>query len=275
MTDQRPLPPDDLDRLIDRQIDEGIDARLAPGADLDELEIQLRIDEALKRLMAPDLAPGAVDVAIDRAIDAGAATDRTHPEVRLQLEIDQALKRQFASDAPASPIRRRPKWHALAAAALLLAASAAILINTGYAERAWSWASDKLYPHTLATLYHDHVSSGVVMARCETPDEFQAWVEANFRESVRPAPEDEELTFVGWSYDNSISRYSGVMLGEARGEGVVVLIDRLERDHEMTLPEGSGLHLFRRALGAVVFYEITPLDEPVFIETFQLVDGSG
>jgi hypothetical protein len=275
MDESRSHLPDDIDRLVDRQIDESIDARSSPEADAQraELELQLEIDAALKRLIRPEASMSEVDLVIDRAIESGAAPVSADPDVRLQVQIDAALRRQFGSDAPAVPIRRRPRWQGLAAAVLLLA-SGAILYSTGYAGRAWSWAADVMFPETLASLYHDHVSSGVVMANCETPEAFQAWVGANYREQVRPVGA-EGLTFVGWSYDDAISRYSGVMLGKALGEDVVVLVDRVERDREMTVPSGSGLRLFRREVGEVVFYELTPLEEPVFIGTFELVEGAG
>jgi hypothetical protein len=40
-----------------------------------------------------------------------------------------------------------------------------------------------------------------------------------------------------------------------------VLMDRKSDDRKLKLPEASNLHLFRREVGPLVLYEISPLNE--------------
>ena len=44
-------------------------------------------------------------------------------------------------------------------------------------------------------------------------------------------------------------------------DNVVVLMDRKGDDRKLKLPETSNLHLFRREVGPLVLYEISPLNE--------------
>lgn len=70
---------------------------------------------------------------------------------------------------------------------------------------------------------------------------------------------------LGWAYGND---YNGRMIGPDTmvlmtrvdgSENVVVLMDRASADRRLKLPPGSNLSLFRREVGPIVLYEITPL----------------
>ena len=239
--------PDDPTQL-DRLIDAGADPADAPAELREEVALQADIDRSLRRLFETP------EVDLDPALDA---------------RIDESLRRLFAPPAeaaPPAPIRMpRRRWMGAVAAAAAVA-----LVGAGV----WL-ATRPPRERGLAELYAQHVSSGMVLFPCETPDQFQAWVEENYQASVRPEVEGEDLTFLGWNYDNAISKYTGVMLGKARGEDVVVLVDKASRDHAMSVDPASGLRLFRREVGGLVFYELTPLEEPVFVETLEAVgDGA-
>lgn len=275
MSDDAPQP-DRLDRLLD----EAIDAGRAPDAPDDlraELDTQLAIDASIRRLFIPtqiaDPAAIEMDRLVDEAIDAGrTGAPAIACEVALQRRIDEAVRRLFE---PAQAQRERRRWRlswgwGLAIAAVLTIASATVLYTTGTIGE--GWGIDRRDP--IVKLYEQQTSSGVVAASCETPEEFQEWVELHFKRSVRPVLDgDEGLTFVGWNYDNLLSDQTVVMVGEARGAGVVVILDRVSADRELPSHEGEGLRVFRREIGDLVFYEVTPLDEAVFLPTFELVEG--
>jgi len=84
------------------------------------------------------------------------------------------------------------------------------------------------------------------------------------------------LEVLGWSYnsiqdDKSLGVFSGYtlyLLARAKGEPVVVLIDRTGYDRPLEVDSASGLHLFRREIGGAVLYEISPLDAPAVLDQF-------
>ena len=65
-------------------------------------------------------------------------------------------------------------------------------------------------------------------------------------------------------------------LARVDGQPVVVFVDRAERDPSTLQEPTEGLHLFRRPLGGLVLYELTPLEYPALLEQFFLPsDGGG
>ena len=74
-------------------------------------------------------------------------------------------------------------------------------------------------------------------------------------------PEGSKM--VGLTYCGGISRYTTTMLARVNGSPVMVFVDRASADtHPASPSEESGLHLFRKEAGPLVFYELTPLDRP-------------
>ncbi len=53
-------------------------------------------------------------------------------------------------------------------------------------------------------------------------------------------------------------------------EPILILVDKLARDPRPVLELGSPAHLFRRELGDLVLYELTPSDTPRALELFRL-----
>ena len=41
----------------------------------------------------------------------------------------------------------------------------------------------------------------------------------------------------------------------------MVLIDRVENDRNIKVPDGSGLHLYKKRVGDLVLYEMSPMPE--------------
>ncbi len=77
----------------------------------------------------------------------------------------------------------------------------------------------------------------------------------------------------GLSYIHSISPDTIALLGRFEGEPVTVFVDRLSWDPEQVISRNPGeLQMFRRQIGDIVLYEITPLNEPKFLNSFYLVN---
>jgi len=56
------------------------------------------------------------------------------------------------------------------------------------------------------------------------------------------------------------------LMATVDGEHSVVLVDRLISDKPLEVRPGSGLNLFRREMGTLVLYEITPLPGPRLLD---------
>lgn len=79
------------------------------------------------------------------------------------------------------------------------------------------------------------------------------------------------VELVGWSYGDGydgriVGEKTVVMLARVDGRGVAVLIDRASKDRSLSVPMGSGLHIFRRVIGSLVVYEVTPWDKPMILD---------
>ncbi len=79
------------------------------------------------------------------------------------------------------------------------------------------------------------------------------------------------LELVGWSYGDGydgriVGEKTVVMLARVNGRGVALLIDRAREDRSLSVPEASGLRIFRRVIGSLVVYEVTPWEKPLVLE---------
>jgi hypothetical protein len=79
---------------------------------------------------------------------------------------------------------------------------------------------------------------------------------------------------LGLAYCHSLSPQSICLVGEVDGRTVVVLVDRVEADRPQARPNVL-LNLFRREVGRLVLYEITPHDRPALLEHLEDPGRSG
>jgi hypothetical protein len=69
---------------------------------------------------------------------------------------------------------------------------------------------------------------------------------------------------VGWRYSEDVlSPDESVLLATKGSDKIVVVAD--EATHDRNLRESGGLHVYRRELGNLVLYEISPLEQPEVI----------
>jgi hypothetical protein len=207
-----------------------------------------------------------------------AADPEAAEEVRLQGEIDRSLKRLFAEGARAgtSPVGQGPvarigrpvRWFIGTAAALLLGMLgvwAAMVLSEAREDR-------------LGPLYQGEVASGFVPQEvCTTAEQFADWTKRNYGEAVVPAEDRGGVTLVGWSYGRAVSGYSGVLLARVDGTPVVVVLDRAREEgwRKLPEPEDRSLHAFRRRIGDLVLYEVTPLPGPRVLPLLSEKPGGG
>lgn len=215
-----------------------------------ELEMQERVDQSLRRVMP--YTPREI-----RFDGAGApAASPARPELRLVPAEGPAPDARERGSFP----WRRLRWYAAAAAVLLVAA---VAVNILTRERVPLIPPDLVY----ARLIDGGFKPEFV---CTTDEAFAKAVRDQFGQALVARAADG-LALLGWAYGNQyegrvIGFRSLVLLTRVDGDPVVVLMDRVSEDRSLGVPADSGLRLFRKRIGNLVCYEITPREKPVVLD---------
>ena len=200
------------------------------------------------------------------------------PPNKLFERVDATLKRHFrppdrdrlARLLPLAPARGGPgrQWRrrfALAAglvAALgggwLIWAAAARLGGDPYQVQPW---------RSFERVWHDEAAGDMTpLWVCENDAEFQASFRERLGQPLSLGELPEGLEAVGLSYSHTLSPTTVYLLARARGEPVLVFVDRVERDLPSTPPAETHLRRWRRQVGKLVLYEVSSLEEPVLLD---------
>lgn len=240
-----------LDAYLDGQLDAAERARFEERLRLDpdlqvELELQRRLDDALRRRFQPP-TPERILGALSRAPGRGI--------IRFP-----AARRWF----------QRP-WAVAVAASIIVA-----LIGVNW----FVWTS---LPHGLGPRHKRHPIEFVSLERgyqrqidkgfrplwlCETDHEFAGSIFKSLGQGLLITIPPPGIKAKGLDFCPSLSKNTMILLAEVESQPVVVFIDRLAADSRPALPADSGLRLFRREVGALVLYEVTPLNEPRVLDLF-------
>ncbi|MEM7317204.1 MAG: hypothetical protein AAF497_29065 [Planctomycetota bacterium] len=218
-----------------------------------QLELQRQIDQFAQRAYE---MPAELDIVPDelKSVDGSAAPakDASHSD---------AIKSELAQ-----PRSRRSFVAILAIAAGLLWALVAITWpNSDPNQVAFK-------PQPLTDVYQTCVSEGFQPYwLCDNDFVFATTFNRRQGVPLRLAnlPEGQEM--VGLSYLAGISRRSTSMLAKIDGRPVLVFVDQQKKDWhpETGYFSESGLNVFRRQKLGLVFYEVTPFDQPRLIEYFE------
>jgi hypothetical protein len=236
-------------------------------------ELELRIEGFLRG----ELGPEEMQL-FQRELD---HNPELRDQVQQQRRIDGWLRRAFEPmtvplPAPralafkpggARPLRRL--WWYGAAAAILLAGAGVFVrfVNNRFAD-------PRISPDSL---YNRLVMRGFQPTTvCTTEKEFAAFVRQRFGQALSAAAAPA-VEILGWGYGDQydgspLSPKALILLARVEGQPVTVLIDRVSADRELTVPEHSPLHLFKRTMGRLVVYEITPADAPRVLDSLFIPD---
>jgi hypothetical protein len=208
------------------------------------------------------------------------------PALRARLAalhaIDDSLTRIAAEPAPIThaPQPRRAWIPIAVAAALLLAASAALLTLTRPAPTTFT-PKATLPPNTFDAA-QDYQALTIALEPhvvCDTPEKFLAYTQDLFDEPIT-ADFTTHTTLVGWRAHRA--PYTTPEPGTAPPLQIRVLLARAPSADPVlaffipegldapALPESSALHHFTRDLGSVRVHEITPLDHPTVLPALSL-----
>lgn len=264
-----------LDTLLERYFDGDLagdelawmQARLEDDADLRaQVELQEKIDASLRRMHPADSIPMP---AIPIDLGARDSMDRAH----LAPGTGASGAGAPAGDAPvpislparAAPTRRL--WPILAAAAVLLVAA-------GLFRAYWDRRVPDFNLMQPTEMYNRLVMMGFQPAVvCKTDPEFAALVKEKLGTAL-VATATPGVEVLGWGYNDDyngspISPHTMMLLARVDDREVLVFLDQAARDRELALPPNSNLKLFRREVGPIVAYEITPLDQPKVIPALR------
>jgi len=128
----------------------------------------------------------------------------------------------------------------------------------------------------LAEIYENRVESGFKPKWvCEDDREFaETFFNRNGQAIVLKALPDG-IEMVGLAYLAGMGPTTTTLMARVDEQPVMVFIDQAEEDF---LPETpgwfSGLYLFREQRDGLVFYELTPLDQPRVAQCLQAVELS-
>ncbi len=90
--------------------------------------------------------------------------------------------------------------------------------------------------------------------------------------TVRGLPSDRVA--LGWSYLPRARGKTAYLLAEVRGERVLIFFGREPLLRRFELDPPDGMQVFRGEVGGVQVLEVSPLDEPAFIEFFVVPGDS-
>lgn len=250
----------DLERYLDGQLE---------GAALKAFENACADNPALRAALAQIEAE-------DAALTASLKRSFAPPETTAE-QILTSLNRETKPIPTAATRLKRVRKFAVAAALLLGLAGTWMIF-------------DYLKPQTPVNPYDSgpYQTLPEIFARAEA-DTLEYWVCADERQfattfyqqfghAARLAPElPAGLTALGLSYVNSITEKTIIIRGEFGPESkpVIIVIDRLADDdgtETAKISPDSGIKIYRRAAPPLVFYEISRLDKPHFLEALQAIE---
>lgn len=203
------------------------------------VELQRRIDASLKATFAPPTMKAP-----------------TLGLVHAEVDASRATRRLFG---------RRLTWFA-AAAAVLLVAFVGVRLYVGNPEL-------KIVTPDFA--YRELDRRGWKPAFvCKTREEFASLVRKKLGQALIPAA-DSTAVLLGWGYASNyegtpISEETLLLLTTVESDRVLVLMDKKRNDRRISLPADGTLRLFKRKVGGLVLYEITPRQAPAVIDKLVL-----
>jgi hypothetical protein len=215
------------------------------------------------------------EVSRQREIDASLGRTMAPPSPQRLRDLLNAAHRTGTTDRSGRGARRTPD-RLLLRRALAVAASVMLCVLGGW----MIWTALGFGPRTpdpyapqpwrsMQTVYEDRIEAGFRPDWvCRTDDEFQDTFRRQLGQRLLVGELPDGVAMIGLAYSNTISPWTISMLGEAEGRRLIVFIDRAEEDLGPSVPEESNLHVFRRELGELVLYELSPLDEPRFLQHF-------
>lgn len=226
-------------------------------------------------------------VAFEQRIEREPALRRA---VHAQRQIDAALQRVYrAPNAEAVLARARaqaalrpvgtPRIIKLAWAVGAIGAAAALVMFAVYTNvfdlrPSRPKVVDPDAYRRLENIYDAQVAAGFRPNwECREPEQFKSTFRNDLGQGLAFAmiPTDASVWGIGYA-ETLMSVNTKLILVKLGDTPILVFVDRRSADREMVLPPGRGLNLFRRELGGLVLYEVSPLPEAKVLPLLSAVE---
>jgi len=186
-------------------------------------------------------------------------------QVEMQRRIDGVLRERYTPASVDFGGRGRPHMRVWAiAAVLVLAVSAGVYAAFFMPQRAPFDQPSDVYRRLIASGFEP-------MQVCTDDGAFRSWMERKFDESIVIPDDLAGVELLGWHYKRVLTPRTGVLLAKVDGEEVIVLVER--RSAARRLGDQDGLHVYRRDLGGVAMYEVSPLHEARLLPHARRIGG--
>jgi hypothetical protein len=127
-------------------------------------------------------------------------------------------------------------------------------------------------------IYRSAIASGFEPTYdCREPDRFAATFSRRQGQPLRLLAMPPAMAMLGVAYTQGLSRDTTAMLCRVDGKPVMTFVDRASADRAdaAAVPQGVDLHVFRQERDGLVFYEVTPFNEPRVISLFAPATEDG
>ena len=228
-----------LDNLLPEVQRQAFEARLKGDPEMHEgVRSQRRIDESLGRLFEPPSGSGIVRRVTGPGVSTPAGAQQKGDRLRRWL---------------------RPGIAVAAVVGLTVVGA---------------WVLPPLFRPTppLVAEYAARVASGWIHDWECPQKQFAVTTRRRFGQGAVLASIPAGVTPLGICYTNCISARTIYLIANVDGAEVAVFIDRIDKDPGQPGTGRDDLRQFRRELGPLVLYELTPLDGPRIIGAFEPMD---
>ena len=211
--------------------------------------------------------------------------DSTRQAIALEQKLNESLLKSFPSSEMPDEMKEAivaqagtpvvPTYSFLTSPlvpAMALALVALIVVAVGWFNGA-NPVEPVFQPVALAQLHSEMSDKGYrPYYNCEDDERFAQVFEKRQGIALRLAELPEGREMLGLSYEGGLSRDTTAMLSIVDGQQVTVFVDSLKKRHDPELLKGNAdFKVFKRCLDPLIFYEVTPFDEPRMVDYFEKV----
>jgi anti-sigma factor RsiW len=277
MAESNPKPDELLEAYLDGLLDAAQRQAFAEALRTDpqlrrQVELQARIDGALERLFHVE-APTREQIAaaLVAAVPTRASVLAASPP------LPTSASSPAIAPAPKAGARRgHARWYWGAAGLAAAAAMAWVIASlTGGEPRE---NQPQFVARPLAAIYKSAVAAGFEPSYdCREPERFAATFSRRQGQPLRLLAMPAGMAMLGVAYTGGLSRDTTAMLCRVDGKPVMAFVDRAgaDRADAAVVDPNDALHVFRQERDGLVYYEVTPFDEPRVISLFAPATEDG
>ncbi len=256
MNRDEPIRDDELNAYLDGELDaaarQRLEARLQSDQDaLRMAELQNRLDQSLQRIFAVPPVPN-FSCDLDMPTELKTEPDIDHGD-------DQIVARQVW-------------WRSISARAIAIGVVAALVwfVVTWQLIRP-SGHEPVFARRPLVEIFQEIVQTGFQpYYDCRDPERFAEVFTTRQGHALKLSPLSPGQRMLGLSYPGGLSRNTTAMLCEVDDRPVMVFVDRSTQDDSIAVQnKATDLNVFRKVLGPLVIYEVTPWPEARMLDSLS------